>query len=429
MNISKKYRDGINIYSVIGCLILIIFVTIFFAGASIISNYIYELIILLTLLIILSTLTLKRNEIRIFSSITIHFALILIFMISNFFYTISFFDTFRYTTIFLCFWIIMLVNIKIGIYDNIIKIIPKISIIIAISIFLSVVIPNFIPNYFSSFMKNDQLRFIIIELREGIYSGLSFEKANAAIALMLGIGVYVSKFLSEKKINTKDIIFLIILFLALMLTGKRTLSLIPVLSAIIMFFLSNDKKKYKKFLWVFILVPIILGLLLKYVPQANILIQRFIEGSQDNTLNGRTYLWNFAIDMYNKSPYIGLGFGSYIPYITVAGSTMLYAAHNIYYQMLGEIGVIGLVLFISFFANCLIQTIILIRKKKDFEKIINLKLLNFSLFLQLWFIIYGFSGNDLYMYEQFCMYIFAVSIMLTIKSKYKNTCRKGLNYE
>ena len=48
-----------------------------------------------------------------------------------------------------------------------------------------------------------------------------------------------------------------------------------------------------------------------------------------------------------------------------------------------------------------------------------------ALFLQMWFLMYGMSGNPLYMPGQFGMYLFGVLIIRSVaKTKHKIECEK-----
>src|SRR5699024_230081 len=92
--------------------------------------------------------------------------------------------------------------------------------------------------------------------------------------------------------------------------------------------------------------------------------------------------------------------------------------HNIYIQLLTELGLIGFILFVIPLIYALIKTAkLLISANKHTISNSYWKIgLQVSLFIQLFFILYGFTGNLLTDHMYILIYVFAVSITLsTIK--------------
>ncbi|MFZ5609367.1 MAG: putative O-glycosylation ligase, exosortase A system-associated [Pseudomonadota bacterium] len=67
----------------------------------------------------------------------------------------------------------------------------------------------------------------------------------------------------------------------------------------------------------------------------------------DGSFQGRVFAWNFAISIAERSPITGDGFGAFRGAITDQGRWK--DAHSIYFETLGEHGVVGLVLLLSLF--------------------------------------------------------------------------------
>ena len=118
--------------------------------------------------------------------------------------------------------------------------------------------------------------------------------------------------------------------------------------------------------------------------------------------------------MFLQNPLIGLGYGSYTTFCASNGFEWNYMAHNIYVQLLGEVGIIGFIIFITFFVNDIIKTIKSIKKECNEQ---NLQLLYFSLFMQIVFLLYGLTGNPLYFPQQMMVYIICISILSNIRNK------------
>jgi len=79
----------------------------------------------------------------------------------------------------------------------------------------------------------------------------------------------------------------------------------------------------------------------------------FSEYSSDNAVLGRLYLWSTAWDFFLSSPLHGVGIGTlavlfepYLPNIPSIDPRIQLEAHNIYFELLAEAGILG---FLSFF--------------------------------------------------------------------------------
>lgn len=120
---------------------------------------------------------------------------------------------------------------------------------------------------------------------------------------------------------------------------------------------------------------------------------------------------------------MGIGFGCYPQYsgdfysnYTNAG---LWQPHNIYYGMLCNIGIIGSVIFISFMLISLIKTIKLLKDTYENENYKNICM--YSLMIQIWFLIYGYSGNGIFDINEMYFYVVAIAMSLSVaidKHKY-----------
>ena len=224
-----------------------------------------------------------------------------------------------------------------------------------------------------------------------------------------------------------------LLFVAgtLLMTGKRTFTVIPVAEMVVLslFDIGKNTRKIKLKRAVKILIPAIFlgGIILLVKPELFLAISRLKEAGQDTGMNGRKNFWELAIYLWSEHKYTGIGMGTYQEFISrnmpftfkVFKIQTAYAAHNIYYQMLAEIGIIGIILFISFFVCNIINSIKVIRNqyiKKD-ERL--LKYAYLSLMIQVWFLLYGCTGNPLYLVSQFYIYLFAIMINQSIKREVK----------
>ena len=236
------------------------------------------------------------------------------------------------------------------------------------------------------------------------------------------IALLLAKLFTYPIFKRQDIAEIIFCLGALFLTGKRSYVLILIiLFAVGMLFLRSSHKG-SKVLRLVLIVGIILAFVLMVAPQLLLSITRLIDLENDISLSGRTRLWDLAKYLWSLNPIYGVGYGVFSTYTannmsfvySNFGVQSTFAAHNIYLQLLAETGTVGLIIFLMFFLRALLMCISSIKITSDLEE---RYILIISLFLQLWFLIYGCSGNPLYMPGQFGLYLFSIVAMRSVNGK------------
>lgn len=123
---------------------------------------------------------------------------------------------------------------------------------------------------------------------------------------------------------------------------------------------------------------------------------------------GRVDVWLKAFSMFGKHSLVGIGWGQY-----VNQGGWFWNIHNIYIQLLVETGIIGFIIYCGWFLFHLVRTWSIYSKMRvnpeDYTNI-DYCLMNFSLAMQIFFILYGFTGNPLYDREMFVPYFIACAI-------------------
>ncbi len=309
--------------------------------------------------------------------------------------------------------------------DNNINTLFKISrficIFYAFSILLEVAAPNLILKI-ADIIEPTRVAIIADELNRGIYSGLVGEKGFAAYLMVVGAVIELAKYIKQKNKFTKyNIIFIFIYILATILTGKRMLSIILIMELILAFNYFRVKSKFAKGLLIGIISIILMTAVFTIMPQTTNIIDRFIEASSDTTSGGRKMFWDFCITMFKDRPIIGYGLNTFnevfyksTNYIFNGVAWNMYA-HNIYYELLGETGIIGIILFLIIILKNFIESIKLF-KKNNLDNSWKAALW-ISIGLQALFIIYGLSGNTLYYDAQLICYIFSLSLFYSASKK------------
>lgn len=133
--------------------------------------------------------------------------------------------------------------------------------------------------------------------------------------------------------------------------------------------------------------------------------------SNDNTLSNRQYLWEYAIEMFNEKPLFGHGWGSYAGSVDLVIDTVDVSsihAHNIYLQLLSEVGIVGVLLFMIPMIKTFTVCFKLNRTNSEQDGVE----ITFALCMQIFFFVYGLTGNPLYDKQMIVPYMIAVAVTL-----------------
>ncbi len=381
-----------------------------------------DLIYIAMLGIMVLMVLLRKQKIKIGNILQLQWLFILIFLIFNLIYTIDRSKLFTVILQYVVFTFLIIINLKESFYENFQKIFLFICTILGIIVIITVFNNTFVTDNFSFLYSDFSIKAMTGRTESNAYPGLLGEVAYSAFAMNIGIALIISKYFAGKKLSIFNWIQLLIFIIGVMLSFKRSLLLIPVFATIFLFLVSSTNKKLKKGL-IFLVIAIgIVIAVINIFPETLDTIGRLGEGNSKNSglsgLNGREQLWEYAFDMFKENPILGLGFSSYTKYCYMQGFQWNYLTHNIYIELLGETGIIGLVLFIGLFIVLFMKTLKVLKMSKNKD---DISLVNFSLFMQIVFLIYGFSGNPLYFPQQMIVYVIAISI---ISNKLNKTTQK-----
>lgn len=133
--------------------------------------------------------------------------------------------------------------------------------------------------------------------------------------------------------------------------------------------------------------------------------------SNDSTLSNRMYLWEYAIEMFNEKPLFGHGWGSYAGSVDLVIDTVDVSsihAHNIYLQLLSEVGIVGVLLFMIPMIKTFTVCFKLNRTNSEQDGVE----ITFALCMQIFFFVYGLTGNPLYDKQMIVPYMIAVAVTL-----------------
>ena len=204
----------------------------------------------------------------------------------------------------------------------------------------------------------------------------------------------------------------ILILFGLLLTGKRSPTVFLLVSILFLYFSeSRERERLIRILQIFLITLVaflVLFVLARFTN--NPAINRIFESIQKIILSrdvedvGRDQLWTQAITYFNDNKLWGIGWTNYRNIFILRHTHV----HNIYLQLLCETGILGFLIFIGFFITNLRLTL---RKiKRSLPDSNEYSWLMLSLFIQLFFLLYGITGNPLYDVEETIFYFFAIGI-------------------
>lgn len=395
-------------------------------GASLIPYMLRTPLMYLTLALTLIVFVFTDTKIR-FSAPNVIFFLLTTYIAVSILFSLDSENSVNLLLIYLCCFPMLFLNLSGNTINRIFKIIYVISIVIALSIIISVPIKNCMNTYFWFIVNPTRsaatTEFITDELSRGSYSGFAREMGEAAFIMNVGIAVSFSKFFTNHKFTKKQFVVTAIQLVALMLTGKRTYLFASLICFLLFFLFSRVKGKFFKLSAIILFGSIAVFLLMMFIPQTANAINKMLNNENTEILGGRAFLWKHIYSMIDDHWMFGAGFGSYNMYayqhgLLVNGEMWKYNAHNCYLQILGELGVIGLTLFVAFIVSSLVISINAIRSEKENKN--KIAALYFSLYIQIMMIIYALTGNPLYTKQILFIWLFSVGVALNIRNSQKS---------
>lgn len=307
------------------------------------------------------------------------------------------FQWYFYTVLLAVLYVVIEINTKTTV--TVFKFVTVAAIAESVTIFFSVFVNNFVLRYLD-FLYNSSIKHSIREeLDKNIFSGYMGEKAVAAYLLNLGIAYTISKYCGNQKNNKKYLILTLVFVVALLFTGKRMLLLIAIIMVVISLLLNKKFKYVARGIIVVVLFAVVVYFVVKFIPEAKITFERFMNRDEFDSVNGREHMWKMAIDMFKSMPLFGYGYGSY-QYVTKC----IYEAHNSYLQLAAELGITGLIIIGFIIIFSLVKSIINLFKK---NKTVNYLIVNIEILT----LLYAITGNVFHTYSQIIPYVLAVSMI------------------
>lgn len=327
---------------------------------------------------------------------------------------------------------LLMVKVDINDYDLSFKLIKFLGLIYAFSaifqylytdIYLSNLLPLFTPSEQTSILKL---------LRSNSYSGITNQTAHLAGYIVSAIGIILfSKWSPKFRNKVIIVISLLVLFIGLLLTAKRAHLIFMIIAIVATILISINNKNVMKN--VIKIVSGILAILLltfalftflefkedspiiEFITELENTVNGVFEG--EDVTSGRITLYKRSFEYFVENPIFGIGWKEFINNsLGLINTDEGSHPHNIYIQLLAEMGLIGLFFFIApviylYYKTFAILRVISAEKKKT---LIKWKAgIQFSFFSQTFLLFYGLTGNILTDYNFLMLYFFVASISLS----------------
>lgn len=290
--------------------------------------------------------------------------------------------------------------------------------------------PNIYLRYILPLFPKSVHEMLIAQFNAGEIAGITQHYSTNALYLAVGFIINVYNF-EKKEPRKKRVLYYILIafnFFALLLTGKRVQVIFPLASLLfvqIIKNLNNLKKFAKRFLLsctVLIVTILICSLI---VPSILTPFKRTVDGIvKGDMFDSRKPLYSLAIKEFKEKPIFGIGWGNYkyVYYEKMKVKEMdLMDTHNIYLQILCELGLVGFVFFTYIFLFLLIYSIKMLIKELNKRKKDNKKIRTICLFItiHIYFLMEGLFGNPLYDVMIYMPYVCVLSNFINIRLKKK----------
>jgi len=417
-----------SILSLIGFLLVLNIYT--FATDRIRFPYLVFYIIILGILIFLTFIRNLKFSYEILIPISI-----VIYLFFSLLYSYDLQRTFRAGLFTIVFLIIHFILVKENIWHStFFKSLFLFSIIIVGGTYLSFLFPDVYKQIVFPLFDIENQILIGEFIRRGSHTGFTNQTAANGFLISVGIGLLFARIYSkiDSMLSTK--ILIIFYFIALFMTMKRSFILANIASILVLIYIKISIQKNKintsiKMITSIVVVILVLSIISPFIPSIESTISRFKFTETGIDTSGRDKIYHYGFKMFMMNPILGHGLDT-VPsfFANNFGLDGLQQMHNIYLQLLAETGIFVFLFIMILFARIYISTY---RTTKAVLKINNNNnkfILSFSLYVQTFWLIYGFFGNPLTEHVFLLIYLLfsAISLFYSRDMKRKKLIIRGI---
>lgn len=253
----------------------------------------------------------------------------------------------------------------------------------------------------------------------GNIAGLYNHYSKNGMVLSIAVGILFVSFLYSNTLKDKkrNILILLLCSAALLFSGKRGPVIFTIIAALICYSLYLGKNfsinKIVKIISLIVGAVAAFIILSNFIPQLSRFLQRFEEAeAAGSVMMGRDIYYEYAIGMFLSNPLLGHGWYSF-------SAAFEQNAHNVYLQLLAETGIVGFMIFVAAFIYFIYVAVQEYRRAQACENSFAMGQLLKSVFVIIFFILYGFTGNPLYDSLMLCPFFMAICILRYYHENYE----------
>lgn len=315
-------------------------------------------------------------------------------------------------------------------YERILKYIILYGLFNALFVIIHYVMGNVFTSMYFNLLNEGARTTAENYIRLGHYFGFFIFPADPAGLIGITIFALLFKYMlsNNRKViyKSKVFIFAILLFIPLLLTGKKGILFLTITTfIIIMLILYASKKQWCKVLGFLLGIVVVFALLWNYITthQDNELFKRLNDfiynlNTGGNFDSNRLEVWGYAITAWRSKPILGIGWRTFSDITEL----IFGSGHEVncdYLQILCETGIVGLTLTLIPMIVMLYRTVFVCKKSiKDYSRDTNYKwIILCATFVQIFFVLYAAIEIPFYDYTFFTLYIISG---MPINSAYRN---------
>ena len=272
-------------------------------------------------------------------------------------------------------------------------------------LYVNIVMPVF-ADYTSMYQQN-------YAFLNGYLCGFTPNAAINAIYILAALGVCFSNVIVSNRRKVTSWILPFFLLGILFMTGKRGHLIFCLIALVLVYFINSSEdiiNKYSKFVLITFGLVIVFIIAVQYIPALANVFTKFENQTEMGRIDsGRFDIWNYAFGSFLKSPLWGHGWDSF-KYLFEPVYGYQINVHNVYIQLLTDVGLLGAIPFYCFF----IMSFKHVKKAfKFYKNSTDLKAkrdICFALYIQVFFLLYCLTGNPLYDATPLFLYIISCAI-------------------
>ncbi len=298
------------------------------------------------------------------------------------------------------------------------------SVIVAVLVYLSMFLPDIFSSIYLNLVSRSSREYNQWIMRQGYSGTVGADIGKTAAYITLGLSFTFSRFLYYK--DKKNLLITMFLLLALALVGRRSELLAFILASLLILYESSSRGKKQRLILIFMALLIVIIALyfliasnvITYSGKNRIINSLFLLIHGEDISNGRLRLYAAAIESFREHPIFGIGWGG-ARSITRKILSNDVNVHNIYLQLLCEVGIVGTIF------GLIMVLVILNRRRTIFKKYLGTNKSVYTtsaLLVSIYITILGLLDNPIY-HDDFWLLVSIIFFMTNNLEEPKKVCK------